>query len=209
MWTGMNVMDVYHELLATYGLQHWWPVSKTDNAHWHDQTFEIIIGTILTQNTTWTNVEKALTNLIEAEALSIESISDLDEDTLKTLIRPAGYFNQKTKKLLITTEFIKTYFDGNAQAFAEHISREELLAIWGIGPETADSILLYAGNRPEFVIDTYTKRLCKARGVEFGTYDEYKNFFTSNLDQDAQLYNEYHALIVRWGKSATKARREP
>ncbi len=190
----MDINQTYQELLDEFGPQHWWPTTSKQ-----DPAFEIIIGTILTQNTTWKNVEKAIANLKTRKALSPQALLTLPEDDLKAAIKPSGYYNQKAKKLrLIAAEITNNW--QSAKHFAESASRNHVLAQWGIGPETADSILLYAGNRPEFVIDTYTKRLCASKRLTLSTYDEYKHLFTSNLDNDAALFNEYHALIVAWGK---------
>ncbi|PIR66925.1 MAG: endonuclease [Parcubacteria group bacterium CG10_big_fil_rev_8_21_14_0_10_36_14] len=196
----MNIKKVYKKLYGYFGSQGWWPIfdikigeckyNCSENIKQNNK-FEICIGAILTQNTAWKNVEKALANL--SPEISPEKI--LTHKKLEKVIQPAGYYNQKAKKLRI---FSKWWLQ-NKKA-----TREELLGLWGIGPETADSMLLYAFNQPIFVIDTYTKRLCKELGVEFKEYDEYRKFFESQLPPDPKLFNEYHALIVAWGKLYTK-----
>ncbi len=177
-----KLMQVYELLFERFGKQKWWP-TVSDN-----EQFEICVGAILTQNTAWTNVEKAIKNLKENKLLSKEAILNVDKNKLANLIKSAGYFNQKAKKL---KEFAK--FDGE-------IKRENLLNIWGIGLETADSILLYAYNEPIFVIDAYTKRIFFRIGFKEESYEKLQNLFMKNLSKDAKLFNEYHALIVELAK---------
>ncbi len=195
---------IYQELLTEHGPQDWWPVHDEPMRPGFDPTFEIMVGTILTQNTAWRNVEKAIEALFRSDCLDVPSMCSVRSDKLKRLIKPSGYFNAKAKKLKILAHHIRDRHDSNAKKMARLINRDDLLALWGVGPETADSILLYAGDRPEFVIDTYTKRLCAHHGIEHATYDEYKQFFENQLNRDAKLYNEYHALIVKWGKNQPK-----
>lgn len=197
----MHPARIYTQLHATYGPQHWWPVQGAVQRGVHDATFEILVGCILTQNTAWTNVEKAIAALVRRRLLTPQATAAVRIDVLRACIRPAGYFNQKAKKLKILSRTIVDDYGGNSKKFIGAVSRDALLALWGVGPETADSMLLYAGKRPEFVVDTYTKRLCATYGVEFATYDAYKRYFTECLPADAALYNEFHALIVAWGKS--------
>lgn len=197
----MKAMDQYCELFERFGAQGWWPVHKGKRRPGFDPVFEIMVGTILTQNTSWKNVEKAIENLHCEQVLDVPSMIQVHHAKLKSLIKPAGYYNQKAKKLKILAKHISDHYNSDSKQVAESASRGELLNIWGIGPETADSILLYAGNRPEFVIDTYTRRLCKTHGIEFKTYDEYKHHFESQLKPDYKLFNQYHALIVAWGKN--------
>lgn len=194
-----NLQKLYKILLKEYGPQGWWPViNSKGKAQYHLNTprnrqdsFEIAVGAILTQNTNWKNVERALTNLKQYKQLSKKAIKEIEQEKLAQLIRPSGYFNQKAKKL-------KEFVNCN-----KSVTRENLLQIWGLGPETADSILLYAYNQPIFVIDAYTKRvltklnLCK----EIATYDELQNLFHKNLKKDVQLFKEYHALLVEAGKN--------
>ncbi|MFH1631543.1 MAG: hypothetical protein ABIA47_00770, partial [bacterium] len=178
----------------------WWPVHEGPRRAGFDPVFEVMVGAILTQNTAWSNVEKAVDALHREGLLDPASIKAVHCAKLKSLIRPAGYFNQKAKGLKVLAEFVDAQYRGHADLAAKQASRDDLLDLWGVGPETADSILLYAGNRPEFVIDTYTKRLCASHGVELSSYDDYKMYFHDRLEPDTKLFNEFHALIVKWGK---------
>lgn len=186
----------YDSLFAAFGPQGWWP-GRT--------RFEIIIGAILTQNTAWTNVEKAIVNLRNKKVLHPERMRALCHDELASLIRPAGYFNIKAKRLRHFLDHLFTSHKGSLdRLFKQETAklRAELLSINGIGPETADSILLYAGDHPEFVVDAYTKRILERHRVINGKagYEDVKALFMSNLPKDLRLFNEYHALIVRTGK---------
>ncbi len=200
MTTHETLTAIYDALYRQWGPQHWWPGNTQ---------FEIIVGAILTQNTNWTNVEKAIANLKSASALDPHTLHTVAADQLAELIRPAGYFRVKAKRL---KSFLTWLFDtasGDLTLLeSRHTDslREELLTIHGVGPETADSILLYAFNRPVFVVDTYTARLAVRHGLiepPFG-YDDLQDLFRSNLPDDVQLYNEYHALIVKVGKDFCK-----
>jgi endonuclease-3 related protein len=187
------INDAYNALLERYGKQHWWPA---------ETRFEMMLGAILTQNTAWTNVEKALSNLRKAHALNFQSLEIATRKDVAEWIRPAGYFNQKSGYIKGMINIIRDRFDGSLDAlFSLETStfRKELLSWKGVGLETADSILLYAAKRPIFVVDTYTKRICTRHGWtdEKATYNEVAKLFTDNLPLDAQLFNEYHALIVR------------
>ncbi len=199
---------IYNRLLAHHGRQGWWPVSELNTQKYgtyhpgdysyprnDDQRFEIAVGAILTQNTAWTNVEKAIINLIQAGLMQPEFVSEQNLDVIKQAIRPAGYFNQKAKKLIIFAQF----FSGLKGRIPQ---RKELLDLWGIGPETADSILLYAYCIPSFVIDAYTKRIFVSLGLisERAKYEEIRNIFETNLPSSVELYQEYHALIVAHAK---------
>lgn len=188
----MDVQKIYTKLYSKFGPQDWWPTAQSMKHGTRSmRQFEICVGAILTQNTAWKNVEKAISNLHAARVMNPDAISKMRRTLLAELIRPAGYFNQKAKKLKIFSNwFLKN----------KEVNREELLKIWGIGPETADSILLYAYNKPVFVVDAYTKRLCSAFGLNFKKYEECQKFFTASLPRSVMLYNEYHALIVAWGK---------
>lgn len=200
----MNKFEaLYTKLLSRHGKQGWWPVNnayhkkdysypKTDR-----QRFEICIGAILTQNTSWSNVEKALINLKKANLIDASSMSRIDDDELKQYIRSAGYYNQKTKKLKIFAEFYLS-LKGRTP------TRDELLNLWGVGKETADSILLYAYHVPVFVIDTYTRRLLLKEKIikEDQSYDETQELFHKNVKKDHKKYNEFHALIVKGGKQS-------
>jgi endonuclease-3 related protein len=191
-----TLTKIYQLLFDFFGPQHWWP---------GETRFEIITGAILTQNTSWANVEKAITNLKSAGCLTPEKLHNLDPTRLAGLIRPAGYYNIKAGRLKNFINRIFDDYDGNLTNL-ESIStgrlREELLTIKGIGRETADSILLYAFDRPVFVVDAYTARImCRHELIEpDADYEQIREFFESNLPQDAPLFNEYHALLVRVGK---------
>ena len=204
------ISKLYSTLYKEYGPQGWWPLStiKTKNGYHpnnykypitNQQRFEICIGAILTQNTSWKNVEKAIINLKNINAVSMLYLLDTSEQKIKKAIRPAGYFNQKYKKLVVFTKFYLS-LKGRTP------SREELLSIWGIGPETADSILLYAYKEPIFVIDAYTRRLLLTQGIikENASYEDIQKIFMDNLKRDYKLYQEYHALIVANGKTKKK-----
>lgn len=175
------------------------------------QRFEIMVGAVLTQNTAWTNVEKALDQLRRADALRPDRIVAMPPARLARLIRSAGYFRQKARKLKIFSHWLMTRFPppsekgedwgGGWRRTPTIVLRRELLSLWGIGPETADSILLYAFGRPVFVVDAYTLRFCRAHGRHFKTYDSCQSFFESQLPPDAELFNEFHALVVVNGKT--------
>lgn len=183
-------------MFAALGPQQWWP---------GETPFEIIIGAILTQNTNWSNVEKAIRNLRTAGKLSPEGIHELSVTELAQLIRPSGFFNVKARRVKTFINWLFSRYGGNLSGMFNQdlqILRDELLSVKGIGPETADSILLYAGNLPTFVVDAYTHRIFSRHGFvsEESTYDEMKSFFEENLPKDVKLYNEYHALLVNIGK---------
>ena len=191
-----TLMEVYRRLFDAFGPQHWWP---------GESPFEVMIGAVLTQNTNWQNVERAIGNLREADLLDPHALYALPQEELEELIRPAGYFRVKARRLRNLLRFIVERYDGSLDAmFATGLStlREELLGVNGIGPETADSILLYAGRLPSFVVDTYTHRIFTRHGwIDFDTdYHAIQDHFHSNLPDDVALYNEYHALIVHLGK---------
>ena len=187
--------EVYDRLLAAYGPQHWWPGQSP---------LEVLIGAVLVQNTSWANVARAIENLRRAELLDPHSLYELPQETLEEYIRPAGYYRVKARRLRNLLRLLVERYDGSLDAmFGAGLSslREELLSVNGIGPETADSILLYAGGLPTFVVDTYTYRIFARHGwIEFDAdYHQIKEYFESGLDEDVQLYNEYHALLVRLG----------
>lgn len=179
---------IYNILFENYGKQNWWPCIS-------NKKFEVIVGTILTQNTSWTNVERAIKNLNDNNLLDAKKIIDIDVKKLADLIKPSGYYNQKAERLKIISEF----FLSN-----KNPSREELLNLKGVGKETADSILLYAYNKPYFVIDTYTKRIVNRLGFKESEYDGLQELFHRNLKKDYKLFNEFHALFIRLGKEHCK-----
>jgi endonuclease-3 related protein len=187
-----RLKDLYNQLLSVYGKQNWWPA---------DSPYEVMVGAILTQNTNWKNVEKAISNLKREDLLSPNAILETDNPKLETLIRPSGFFRQKAERLKLATEKWLELERGNGELETVDL-RNHWLSVKGIGPETADSILLYAFDRPVFVIDAYTRCFCDYFGLFSGKgYDEYQEFFESNLPEDVELYKEYHALIVEWGKN--------
>lgn len=191
-----GLLEYYNELFRKLGPQKWWP-AKTP--------FEVIVGAILTQNTAWTNVEKAIANLRRERLLNPTSLERVPQAKLARLIRSSGYFRQKAKKLKAFVKFLRREFGGSlAKMFhtpTEEL-REKLLAVHGIGPETADSILLYAGQHPAFVVDAYTKRILVRHGLasEKSKYEGIRALFENALPRDVQLFNEFHGLIVMTGK---------
>ncbi|MCB9359431.1 endonuclease III domain-containing protein [Candidatus Woesearchaeota archaeon] len=205
-----KLQELYDSLIKKYGRQGWWPINNKYRPGNYDypnnnlERFEICVGAILTQNTSWINVVKALDNLRKKGLLDPHNMSIAKEERIGELIKPSGYFNQKAKKLKEFAWFFLSH--GTDDNDHDVPKREELLEIWGIGPETADSILLYAYKKPEFVIDAYTKSLLLHERIIKGdeSYDMLKSLFQENLPKDYKLYNEYHALIVEWGKNQAK-----
>ena len=197
-----TLMKIYKLLYNHYGAQHWWPGQERD---------EIIIGAILTQNTNWQNVEKAINNLKNADCLSVEKLHILDLETIANLIRPSGYYNVKAKRIKNFLEWLFDNYTGNLESL-ENLDtdrlREELLTVKGIGKETADSILLYAFERAVFVVDSYTWRIMSRHGLIDSDveYEEVRALFEYNLTRDEKLFNEYHALLVRVGKEHCKTK---
>jgi endonuclease-3 related protein len=192
--------EIYRLLFASYGPQHWWPA---------DTTFEVMVGAILTQSAAWGNVEKAISNLKQAEALTPVSLRQLPIDELAKLIYPSGYYKAKALKLKKFVERLEeAYQDSLDKLFSLDIPqlRNELLSIHGIGPETADSIILYAAHNPTFVIDAYTRRIISRLGLspQRDDYAAFQALFMDNLPADEKLFNEYHALFVRHGKESCK-----
>ena len=202
-----DLMDIFNRLLGHFGPQRWWPV---DDPALDPAPFEIAVGSILTQNTNWKNVESALKNLKYENLLTPEKIDSTPEEILSSLIRPSGYFRVKAKRLKNYTSYLMEKYHGDIKASLEgELSdrRKELLQVNGIGPETADSILLYAGERPTFVIDAYTKRALIRHKIAADNlkYEEYQSLFHNALfgngdDEIVKLFNEYHALFVACGK---------
>ncbi|MCE9547540.1 MAG: endonuclease III domain-containing protein [Planctomycetia bacterium] len=187
--------EVYDRLLQAFGPQQWWPA---------ETPFEVMVGAVLVQNTAWKNVERAIANLREAALLDPHALWRLSPSELEDLIRPAGSYRIKARRLRHLLEYLITRFDGSLDAMADVSTdtlREELLALYGIGPETADSILLYALGRAVFVVDTYTARVLKRHAwIEpEADYHAIQEHFEANLDRDAAKFNEYHALLVHVG----------
>jgi endonuclease-3 related protein len=188
--------NVYQRLLEAFGPQDWWPA---------ESPFEVIVGAVLTQNTSWKNVELAIENLRSADLLDVVKLDQVTHAKLAALIRPAGYFRLKATRLKNVARFIRQHYGGSLDAMfsADTLQlRQQLLSINGVGPETADSILLYAGGHRSFVIDSYTGRVAKRHGwIEpDADYDDLKRMFESSLDPDVELFNEFHALLVVVGK---------
>lgn len=197
-----GLLKIYSILLKEFKPQKWWPVKSKGKK---EKQFEICVGAILTQNTSWKNVEKALENLRQEKLLNEKGIRNISEKGLALLIKPAGYYNQKAKKLKKFVEFLQSYPLEQLEKMPVEEARKLLLEVHGIGNETADSILLYALNKPVFVIDAYTKRIFERFfNFKLKDYYEWQQFFSSNLIRDTQLFNEYHALIVELGKNLCK-----
>lgn len=195
-----GLTEVYRRLFMAYGPQHWWP---------GDTPFEIMVGAVLTQNTAWTNVERAIANLEAAGVLTPEAIDDEPLSRLVKWLRPSGYFNVKARRLKSLCRWVVE--QGGVRKLKRldtHELRSALLGVHGVGPETADDILLYAFGRPVFVIDAYTRRVFSRVGEIGGDegYETLRHKFEGALVPDAKLYNEYHALIVRHGKDICRTR---
>ena len=191
---------IYDKLYKHFGPQKWWP-AKTP--------FEVIVGAILTQNTSWSNVEKAIANLKKHALLTPDALKAVPVSRLAKLIHSSGYYNQKAKKLKNFTDFLFGNYGGRLDKMLKEdylILRAKLLGVSGIGLETADSILLYAANMPMFVVDAYTRRILSRHNLikPDATYSEIQNHFMDNLKSDPALFNEFHALIVRLGKEICK-----
>ena len=188
--------DIYHRLYQAFGPQRWWPA---------DTAFEIMVGAVLTQNTTWTNVEKAIGNLKAAKYLNPEALQRTSRKKLAALIRPAGYHNVKAGSLKNMVSLVMEGGGGDPPHLLKRPLdrlRRELLDVKGIGPETADSILLYAAGYPVFVIDAYTRRILERHDLSHGgeSYGELRRMFMDNIPSEPQRLNEYHALLVHLGK---------
>ena len=199
-WT---LLDIYQQLLSHYGPQHWWPA---------EEPFEVIVGAILTQSTAWTNVEKSIAGLKMAGALSPSALRELPDEELAGLIHSCGYYNMKAVKLKsFAAWFGRRFNDSLPKMELEdlHSLRVELLSIYGVGEETADSILLYACNKPIFVIDAYTRRIVDRLGFHIAGrhYADYQKLFMSNLPLNVPIFNEYHALLVALGKNSCRKTR--
>lgn len=199
IWT-TGLEEVFKRLYKEFGPQEWWP---------SDTNFETIIGAILTQAVNWSNVEKAIINLKKAGVLSPEKIKDIDQSNLALLIKPSGYYNMKARKLKAFTSFLFKEYDGSFKLMFKQelqVLRDELLDVYGIGPETADSILLYAGEYPIFVIDAYTRRIFYRMGYipENINYHDFQELIMDNFKISVDNYNEFHALLVELGKNYCK-----
>jgi len=190
-----QLIEIYNELCAHFGPRYWWPA---------DSSFEMIIGAVLTQNVSWSSAAAAIENLKKERILSVEGILSCDPVNLAALVRPARYHNQKAKKLQSFCRVLSGEFSGDLDLFLSQETvelRERLLNIYGIGPETADCIILYAAEKPIFVVDAYTRRIFSRLGFfpETSSYQEMQRFFMENLPLDVNLYNEYHAQIDALG----------
>ncbi len=197
-----ELLKLYESLLGAYGRQNWWPVDEEyHRRHGSDPREEVVIGAILTQNTSWKNVERALENLKGEGLLSFRGITSAPLQKLEELLRPSGYYRQKARRLKEVAQTLSPV------SRLEKISREELLRIKGIGQETADAILLYACGRLSFVIDAYTKRVVeRVFGLKIDGYEELKRWFEENLPKDLELYREFHALLDEHAKRHCKKR---
>lgn len=188
---------MYRKLSRSLGPQHWWPA---------ETPLEVIVGAILTQNTNWNNVEKAIINLKTKDILNVKGLKEISTKRLANLIRPAGYYNVKAKRLKNFINYLSSTYGGSIKKMFKKdflLLRSELLNLNGIGKETADSILLYAGEKPIFVIDAYTKRILQRHHLieKDTTYSQMQDFFMDNLKKDTKLFNEFHALLVNLGKN--------
>ncbi len=195
-----RLLSIYHRLIGCYGPQYWWPAKEP---------FEVIVGAILTQSAAWSNVEKAIANLKAAGALSPEALRRLTIPEIADLIYPCGYYNAKALKLKSFAQWLGEYYEDDlAKLFADNTKhlRQQLLSIHGVGEETADSIILYAAGKLIFVIDAYTRRIITRIGLapDRNSYAAYQTLFMDNLPADTRLFNEYHALLVRLGKTVCR-----
>ncbi len=212
----MRIKQLYNHLLSKHGVQGWWPTrgrgyhpSNKSRKLSEQEMLEICVGAILTQNTAWKNVEKALDNLFSANAMSLSRLSSMPRQKLAKLIRSSGYYNQKAERLQLFARHVLSEHGSFSRMFRKDLQplREELLALKGVGPETADSMLLYAGRKPVFVVDAYTKRICSRLGICEADveYHELQEKFHSTLPKDAEIFNEFHALLVQEGKNASNS----
>ena len=195
---GRSLRELYEALKDIYGEQPWWPA---------DSAFEVVVGAVLTQNAAWSNVEKAIERMKTAGLMSLPALLDTDHDTLAEVIRPSGYYNIKAKRLRNLCAFLSG--EGGLDKFARNDladQREALLQVNGVGPETADDILLYALEQPVFVIDTYTRRLLQRYGLARGdeSYEDLRSGFEQALDTEVYLFQQYHALIVMHAKAVCR-----
>ncbi len=212
----MHIKSIYSHLYSYFGPQHWWPVTLDREIipKYHKniklnkkQKLEICFGAILTQNTSWKNVEKAIIQLNKGQLIDIKKILKIENKKLAEIIKSSGYYNQKAKKLKNFCHFLLNNHNGSIEKlFKNSIEklRNELLSINGIGPETADSIILYAAKKPIFVIDAYTKRIINRIGYKESAYEKLQKLFMENLESDEKIFNECHALLVELGKNYCK-----
>ncbi len=202
----MALMTVYRKLLKAYGKQGWWPTTRNGVMSYYggpvndSERLEVCFGAILTQNTSWNNAEKAIRNM--HELIDIEKVSKIGQEKLAKIIKSSGFHNQKSERLKMFCSYVLKNYGSLERFFANGELRKELLSLKGIGNETADSIMLYAADRPVFVIDAYTKRIFSSLGFlgADATYDEWQQLFEENLKHDVELFKEYHALIVEHAK---------
>ena len=202
MATTQELNDVYDRMLDRYGPQHWWPA---------ETQFEVMVGAVLTQATSWTNVEKAISNLKAAGAMTPGALRQLPERRLASLLYSSGYYNAKARKLKALAEFLGQRYSDDPEAMAgqdTEVLRRELLEVHGIGEETADDILLYAAGKTVFVVDAFTKRVMHRLGLaaERGNYSAFQALFIEALPSDPTMFGEYHALLVRHAKDVCKKR---
>ncbi|MCP3676697.1 MAG: endonuclease III domain-containing protein [Deltaproteobacteria bacterium] len=193
---------IYSKLFAAFGPQKWWPA---------ESPFEVIVGAILTQNTSWRNVERAINNLKGRNLLTPSSLHKISEGDLAEQIRPSGYYNLKAKRLKAFVSHLVFRYGGNLDAMFRRdgdLLRDELLGLYGIGEESADAILLYAGRHPTFVVDAYTRRVLVRHQMitDSASYEDIRSLFMSNLTHDEECFNEYHALLVKVGKEYCRPR---
>ena len=199
---GPVLEKIYDRLYRSFGPQHWWP---------GETPIEVAAGAILTQNTNWLNVEKAISRLKQERKLSAKALHALPVQRLASYIRPAGYFNIKAARLKNFIRFLMEEYQGSVERMAEEdlpVIRKKLLTVNGIGPETADSIMLYALEKPVFVIDTYTKRTLSRHAIltHDAPYEAYQDLFHAKLSNQVSLFNEYHALLVKLAKEFCRTR---
>lgn len=185
----MDLMEIYHTLLSTLGHQHWWPA---------DTPFEVVVGALLTQQTRWENVERAISGLKEQDLLEPDELAGADTPLLEELIRCTGFYRQKAGRLKKLAAYFSSGGDSIFEMPVDEL-RADLLGLDGVGEETADSIILYAAGKPKFVIDAYTRRILGCFGIN-GNYRSLQLMFESQLEPDVDLFREYHALIVEFGK---------
>jgi len=206
-------LNLYLCLLQKYGYQNWWPLIEKGRVVYRERKkigskkkFEIMVGAVLTQNTAWKNVEKALLELHNSKLLSVKRILEVSNGELERKIKCSGYYRQKAKKLKALAEFIKKNPISKLEKIETERLRNMLLGVYGIGKETADSILLYAFNRPVFIVDIYTRRLFAKKGWISGNeeYDEIRSLVERNFPEDVRMLKEFHALIVEEGKNNKK-----